>query len=93
MEKILQTEINKIYGVESGKTAGKVLIPAFLGDFRKVLDKSDAGREVTEEYMTEDKKIHLILRGQRKFGPMGIEKVVVSCLFNDNEILTNEVRI
>ncbi len=93
LEKILQREIDKIYGMEIGKRSGEVLIPAFLGDFRKVLEKSDAGKMVSEEYMTEDKKIHLILKGIRKFGPMGMEMVVASCIFNDSELLTAEVRI
>ncbi len=93
MEKVLQSEINKIYGIEFGKTTGKVLIPAFLGDFKKVLDKNDAGSVISEEYMTEDKKIHLVLKGMRRFGPTGIEKVVISCLFNERELLTGEVKI
>ena len=93
MEKILQKEIDKIYGLELGKRSGQVLIPAFLGDFRKALEKNDAGKLITEEYMTEDKKIHLILKGRRSFGPMGIEMIISSCLFNEAELLTEEVRI
>ena len=89
---VLQTEIDKVYGPESGEQTGKILIPAFLSDFRNVLSKSDAGKNVTEEYMTEDKRIHLILKGQRRFGAGGMEMWASSCLFNDNELLMDEVR-
>ena len=89
----LQQEINKIYGMELGKQTGRVLIPAFLNDFRSVLDKADAGKEVTEEYMTEDKKMHLILKGSRIFEPSGIEKVVVSCIVNDVEVLSSPAKL
>ena len=63
---VLQKQIDKIYGIQDGKKTGSVLIPAFLGDFRKVLEKSDLGVTISEEYMTEDKKMHLVFRGQRR---------------------------
>ena len=93
IEQILQNEINKIYGPEYGKKTGKVLIPAFLGDFRKVLEDSPAGNEVSEEYRTEDKKMHLILKGQRRLGAKGYVPVITSCICNDKELLVSEVNL
>ncbi len=93
LNEVLQIEINKIYGMEAGKQSGKVLIPAFINDFRKVLDSKDAGAKVSEEYMTEDKKMHLILTGCRRFGPMGVEKIVTSCKSNGKELLSEEIGI
>ncbi|MCR5657014.1 MAG: hypothetical protein K6G06_06070 [Butyrivibrio sp.] len=74
----LQNEINMAYGPDRGKQSGLVLIPAFLNDFSKVLDRSDAGKIISEEYMTEDKLLHLILTGKRCFNTKGVEKIVIS---------------
>ena len=91
IEQCIQNEIDSIYGIEYGKRTGKVLIPAFLGDFRKVLEKNPAGKEVSEEYMTEDRKMHLILKGLKKLGAMGYEPVIVSCICNGKELMTSEL--
>lgn len=90
---LLQNEIDKIYGKEYGLKTGRVLIPAFLGDFRKVLEKGNVGSVLSEEYMTEDKKMHLIFKGVRRLGAMGYEMVIVSCKCNDRELLTEEVSL
>ncbi|SEM10683.1 hypothetical protein SAMN04487770_1265 [Butyrivibrio sp. ob235] len=87
----IQNEIDRIYGIEYGKKTGKVLVPAFLGDFRKVLENSIAGDVVSEEYMTEDKKMHLILKGQKRLGAKGYVPFIVSCICNDRELLSSEV--
>ena len=93
LDKILQEEIDKIYGPVQGKNTGRILIPAFLGDFRKVMEGNDLGVTVSEEYMTEDKKMHLVLKGQRRFAPHGFDFIVVSCLCNNVELLENETSI
>ncbi len=93
MDKILQEEIDKIYGPVQGKNTGRILIPAFLGDFRKVLEGNDLGVTVSEEYMTEDKKMHLIFTGQRRMGAAGFDFVVTSCKCNDKELLTGELSL
>ena len=92
IQELLQKKIDEIYGL-SGKKAGSVLIPAFLGDFRKVLDGSDLGVTVSEEYMTEDKMMHLIFKGQRRMSAVGYDYVVTSCLCNDKELLNGEVSL
>ncbi|WP_044916916.1 hypothetical protein [Butyrivibrio sp. WCE2006] len=92
-QEILQNEINVIYGPEYGNKTGKVLIPAFLGDFRKVLENGEIGHSISEEYMTEDKKIHLILKGERRLGSKGYDMMITSCLCNDKELLSNEISI
>ena len=88
---ILQKQIDKIYGFQAGKKTGSVLIPAFLGDFRKVLEKSDLGVTVSEEYMTEDKKMHLVFSGQRRMGAKGYDYVVQSCTCNGEELIMEEI--
>ena len=87
----IQNEIDRIYGIEYGKKIGKVFVPAFFGDFRKVLENTPAGEVVSEEYMTEDKKMHLILKGQRRLGAKGYVPFIVSCIYNDRELLCSEV--
>lgn len=87
---VLQIQIDKIYGI-GGRKTGSVLIPAFLGDFRKVLDGSDLGLTVSEEYMTEDKKMHLVFKGQRRMGAAGFNYIVLSCVCNGEELLLEEV--
>ncbi|WP_026529107.1 hypothetical protein [Butyrivibrio sp. VCD2006] len=84
---ILQEQIDKIYGFQVGKSSGSVLIPAFLGDFRNVLDKCDLGVIVSEEYMTEDKKMHLVFKGQRLMGAKGYDYVIQSCLCNGADLI------
>lgn len=84
---ILQEQIDKIYGFQVGKKTGSVLIPAFLGDYRKVLEKSDLGVVVSEEYMTEDKELHLVFKGQRLMGATGYDYVVQSLMCNGVELI------
>ncbi len=86
---VLQKQIEKTYGM-SGRKIGSVLIPAFLGDFKKVLDENDLGATVSEEYMTEDKKMHLVFKGQRRMAATGYEYVVISCVCNGAELLLEE---
>ncbi|WP_029318801.1 hypothetical protein [Butyrivibrio sp. AE3004] len=90
IDMILQSEIDKIYGIGAGRKTRNVLIPAFLGDFRSVLEKSETAQTVTEEYMTEDKLMHLIFKGQRRIGRAGYELVVTSVICNDRELLSKE---
>ncbi len=92
IQELLQKQIEKIYGI-NGKKTGSVLIPAFLGDFRKVLDGSDLGVTVSEEYMTEDKLMHLVFKGQKRMSPMGYDFVVTSCVCNGEELLSEEVSL
>jgi len=92
IHEILQKQIDKIYGI-NGKSTGRVLIPAFLGDFRKVLEQSDLGVMASEEYMTEDKKMHLIFKGQRRMSATGYDFVVTSCVCNGEELISGEVSL
>jgi hypothetical protein len=79
-------EIMGIYGPNQGQSIGAVIIPAFLGDFKKVLDKAVDADEVSEEYMTEDKRIHLILTGRKVLGRKGTKFSVTDVTFNDKEL-------
>lgn len=87
LRKILLHEIMGVYGPKYGQGIGTVIIPAFLGDFKAVLEKSDSADEVSEEYMTEDKKVHLMLFGRRLMGAKGTDYVITGCEFNDTEVL------
>lgn len=76
-------EIMGVYGPNQGQSIGAVIIPAFLEDFKEVLDKSDGSEEITEEYMTEDKRIHLVLTGRKALSEKGFDTFVTEASFND----------
>lgn len=90
IQQILQNEINAIYGFNYGNKTGKVLIPAFLGDFRKVMEKEKPGSAISEEYMTEDKKMHLVFTGERRLGAHGFDIIITSCSCNGKELVVAE---
>jgi hypothetical protein len=79
-------EIMGIYGPNQGQSIGAVIIPAFISDFKSVLEKSDSTSEISEEYMTEDKRIHLVLYGRKSIGRKGIEAFVTDADFNGRRI-------
>ncbi len=80
-----------IYGPIQGQSIGAIIIPAFIADFRKVLEASETADEISEEYMTEDKKVHVILEGRKKPGAKGIKLEVTGCTVNDSRLkLTSE---
>ncbi|MBE5840285.1 hypothetical protein SAMN02910275_00973 [Butyrivibrio sp. INlla18] len=79
-------EIMGVYGPNQGQSIGAVIIPAFLGDFKKVLEKTDSFDEVSEEYMTEDKRIHLVLYGRKELGKKSSDFVVTGCDFNEKSL-------
>lgn len=91
LRKQLLHEVVKVYGPLQGQNIGAIIIPAFIGDFKNVLKKSETYDEIYEEYMTEDKKIHVVLEGRRKLGSKGIKLEVTGCVVNDERIhLKNE---
>lgn len=88
---LLLHEIVKVYGPLQGQGIGAIVIPAFIGDFKKVLGDSESYDEISEEYMTEDKKVHLILEGRRKLGRKGIKLEITGAVVNDKRLhLTEE---
>jgi hypothetical protein len=88
---LLLHEIVKVYGPLQGQGIGAIVIPAFIGDFKKVLDGADTYDEIYEEYMTEDKKIHLILEGRKKLAAKGVKLEITGCVVNDSRLhLTKE---
>lgn len=88
---LLLHEIVRVYGPLQGQSIGAIVIPAFIGDFKKVLDSEESFDEISEEYMTEDKKIHLILEGRRKLGKKGVKLEITGAVVNDNRLhLTEE---
>ena len=88
---LLLHEIVRVYGPIQGQGIGAIVIPAFIGDFRKVLDGTEGYDEVSEEYMTEDKKVHLILEGRKKLGRKGVRLEITGAVLNDKRLhLTEE---
>ena len=87
---LLLHEIVKVYGPLQGQGIGAIVIPAFIGDFKKVLDGADTFDEIDEEYMTEDKKIHLILEGRRKLGRKGVKLEITGAVVNDKRLTLTE---
>ena len=88
---LLLHEIVRVYGPLQGQGIGAIVIPAFIADFKKVLDGSESYDEISEEYMTEDKKVHLILEGRRKLGRKGVRLEITGAVVNDKRLhLTEE---
>ena len=79
-------EIMRIYGPNQGQSIGAVIVPAFLCDFKKVLDDSESMDEISEEYMTEDKRIHLVLTGRKFLGRKGMKYAITDCELNGTNI-------
>ncbi|MCR5558032.1 MAG: hypothetical protein K6F75_10795 [Butyrivibrio sp.] len=79
-------EIMRIYGPNQGQSIGAVIVPAFICDFKKVLDDSESMDEISEEYMTEDKRIHLVLTGRKFLGRKGMKYAITDCEFNGTNI-------
>ncbi len=79
-------EIMGVYGPNQGQSIGAVIIPAFVSDFKKVLEKSNDTEEISEEYMTEDKRIHLVLYGRRALGKKGVSSYVTDATFNGKRL-------
>jgi hypothetical protein len=79
-------EIIGIYGPNQGQSIGAVIIPAFVSDFKSVVEKSDGLGEVSEEYMTEDKRIHLVLYGRKSLGKKGMSSYVTNARFNGKNL-------
>ena len=90
LRKNLLHEIMVIYGPNQGQSIGAVIIPAFLSDFKKVLEAKKTTDEVSEEYMTEDKRIHLVLNGRYSLGKSGKSFYVTECKFNDKKFSLDE---
>ena len=91
LRRLLLHEIVGVYGPLQGQGIGAIIIPAFIGDFKKVLDKAETADEVSEEYMTEDKKIHLILEGRKRLGARGVKLEITGAVVNDSRLhLTEE---
>ena len=90
LRKLLLHEIIGIYGPTVGQGIGSVIIPAFIGDFKKVLEESKDNKTVSEEYMTEDKKVHLILEGRKSLGARGAKLEITGAVVNDKRLRLTE---
>ncbi len=91
LRKELLHAIVGVYGPIQGQSIGAIIIPAFIGDFKKVLEKADAADEIYEEYMTEDKKVHLVMEGRKSLAAKGYKLEITGCVINDSRIrLTTE---
>ncbi len=91
LRRLLLHEVISVYGPLQGQSIGAIIIPAFLGDFKKVLDSSGTMDEVSEEYMTEDRKVHLVLEGRKSLGARGAKLEITGAVVNDKRLhLTEE---
>ena len=87
-----EKELNTVYGEVKAKQVTSVLIPAFIGDFKKMLSRSGYDTEVTEEYRTEDRLVDIILKG-KKIRIKGSEKYVLTGVSVNGKSLPIEVYI
>ncbi len=83
---LLLHEIISIYGLGQGQAIGAVIIPAFINDFEKTVKKADSFDEISEEYMTEDKRVHLILYGRKRLAAKDVEAEVTGFEINDKYV-------
>ncbi len=90
LRRLLLHEVCSVYGPLQGQSIGAIIIPAFIGDFKKVLDSSDSMDEITEEYMTEDRKVHLILEGRKRLGARGVKLEITGAVVNDKKLQLKE---
>ncbi len=91
LRRLLLHEVISVYGPLQGQSIGAIIIPAFIGDFKKVLDSSQTRYEVYEEYMTEDRKVHLVLEGRKSLGAKGAKLEITGAVVNDKRLhLTEE---
>ncbi len=90
LRRLLLHEVIGVYGPLQGQSIGAIIIPAFIGDFKKVLDKAETSDEIEEEYMTEDKKIHVVLEGRRKLAAKGYKLEITGCVLNDKRLQLTE---
>ncbi|MBO5622507.1 MAG: hypothetical protein J6N21_04175 [Butyrivibrio sp.] len=76
-------ELIGIYGLGHAQSIGAVIIPAFINDFRETALKKDTFDEISEEYMTEDKKVHLVMYGRKRLAGNGPEVQFTAFSIND----------
>ncbi len=86
LRKQILHEIMRVYGPNQGQSIGTVIVPAFMGDFKQVLDKTESVDEVSEEYMTEDKRIHHILKGRKTLGRKCNKYLITECELNGSNL-------
>ncbi len=86
LRKTLLHEVIGVYGPLQGQGIGAIIIPAFIGDFKKVLEKSETSDEIYEDYMTEDKKMHIVLEGRKSLGAKGVRLEITGCVVNDKRL-------
>ena len=58
----------EIYGQNDGLKYSGVLVPAIIGDFSGMLDKTNVGKSVSETYRTEDGVAEIILTATKAEG-------------------------
>ena len=57
--------LTKYYPPAEAARASSVLLPAILGDFRKMSARAPVGRELAESYNTEDGKTVIKVKGKK----------------------------
>ena len=88
----VEKELNAIYGGAKAKQVSAVLMPAFIGDFKKMLSQSEDNTEVTEEYRTEDRLVYIKLIG-KKIRISGSEKHMLTGVSVNGQSIPIEVYI
>lgn len=54
----------QVYGPEKGRKVCDVVVPAVVADFRKTVLAAPAGRTITEQYRTDDRRTGLTVTGR-----------------------------
>lgn len=74
--------LEPVYGVQDATVRVDVILPAFLQDFFKMIDRAGVNDNVSETYRTEDGKVTLRLEGYRKHSAQGSERVITTVTCN-----------
>ena len=65
---ILCAELSKIYGLQEGLRMAGTVIPGIMNDFNQMLERSQCGETVREEYRLEDGRARVFVTGRRTDG-------------------------
>ncbi|GEM_PF-3232142 len=85
--KIIQPDVIAVYGIAEGMQVTSVIVPAFVRDFEGVIGKSFVGLTVTEEYMTEDKKLTARFEGVNTTENGKNVRIINAVIINGNKHL------
>ena len=62
----VRAQFVRVYGEKRGAAVCGVVIPAVMGDFRRMLLAAEPGKTISEQYRTDDRKTDVTVTGHRE---------------------------